>query len=169
MSAGTRALLAGAVAATALVGAPAAAVPPAAHARLNTSTPAAGAVVAQAPAAVVLTFNRDIAPPATVAVTAPSGDRVGTGDPVVRGKVVSAPIAAREQGSYTVAFRAVSVDGHPITGRFVFSVGHRSTPYATPKQVDEDGAGWLLPAGVGTGAAAVGVGLWVWRRRRAVS
>jgi methionine-rich copper-binding protein CopC len=147
---------------TVLSGSPAGAVPPPTHARLNGSTPAAGSVLPQAPTAVVLSFNRDIAPPATVVVTAPGGDRVGTGEPVVRGHDVSAPVAAQQQGTYSVAFRAVSVDGHPITGRFTFSVGHRSTPAGTGKK-SAGGPGWW-PWAAGAGVV-VGLGFFRWRRR----
>jgi copper transport protein len=169
-----KARVAGALAALAasMVGAPAAAVPPVGavppvtHARLHASTPAADAILAQAPAEVVLTFNRNIAPPASVAVTAPSGTRVGAGEPAVAGKVVTAPIAAPEQGTYTVGYRAVSVDGHPITGSFTFSIGHRSTPYAAKKrQRAEETTDWVLPA-AGGGLVALGVGFWSWRRIR---
>jgi methionine-rich copper-binding protein CopC len=152
----------------ALAGASSGAVPPAAHARLNGSVPVADSLVPQAPAAVVLSFNRDIAPPATVVVTAPDGSRAGAGDPSVRGRDVSAPIGGEQEGTYVVAFRAVSVDGHPITGRFTFSVGHRSTP-PTPARPPGDGRPWWpWAAGLG-GLVVVGAGLLRWRRGRARS
>lgn len=155
-----------AVLVAALAPAAAGAVPAPAHARLNGSDPAAGSVVARAPSAVALTFNRDIAPPATVVVTAPDGDRVGAGEPAVQGREVSAPIAAQREGTYAVAFRAVSVDGHPITGRFTFSVGHRSAP---PTATSSGGghAPWRWAAGL-CALAVFGVGLLTWRRRRTV-
>jgi methionine-rich copper-binding protein CopC len=149
---------------TVLIGSAAGAVPLPTHARLHGSTPAPGSVLPQAPAAVVLSFNRDIAPPATVVVTAPDGDRAGTGDPVVHGHDVSAPVAAQDKGTYAVAFRAVSVDGHPITGRFTFSVGHRTTPPGTGKEAAGGPGWWPWVAGLGAGAA-VGLGLFRWRRR----
>jgi methionine-rich copper-binding protein CopC len=145
---------------------PAAAVPPVTHARLNGSTPAPGALLPQAPAAVALDFNRDIAPPASVAVTSPSGRRVGAGDPVVQGRVVTAPVAPREEGTYTVGYRAVSVDGHPITGRFTFSVGHRGPAYDPRATRAERRPGWLVTAVVGGSGAAVLLGLWLRRRVR---
>jgi methionine-rich copper-binding protein CopC len=145
---------------------PAAAVPPVTHARLNGSTPAPGALLPQAPASVVLTFNRDIAPPASVAVTSPAGRRVAAGEPVVQGRLVTAPVAAREEGTYTVGYRAVSVDGHPITGRFTFSVGHRGPAYDPRAARAEARPGRLLPAVVGGSGAAVLLGLWLRRRTR---
>ena len=148
---------------------PAAAVPPALHARLNTSAPVDGELLVRAPEAVVLTFNRDIAPPASVAVTSPSGRRAVAAEPSVAGPVVTVPIATREQGTFTVGFRAVSVDGHPITGRLTFSVGHRSTPYADradARDTSEGLPGWTLPV-TGAGLTVVAVGGWWWRRRRA--
>jgi methionine-rich copper-binding protein CopC len=145
---------------------PAAAVPPTLHARLNTSVPVDGELLGRAPEAVVLTFNRDIAPPASVAVTSPTGKRAVAAEPVVAGPVVTVPVATREQGTFTVGFRAVSVDGHPITGRLTFSVGKRSAPYAdrTGVRAPTDGLpGWTLPATVAGLAAVAG---WWWRRRR---
>jgi methionine-rich copper-binding protein CopC len=144
---------------------PAAAVPPVLHARLNASVPADGALLARAPAAVVLTFNRDIAPPASVAVTSPTGKRALVGEPRVEGAVVTAPISTGEQGTFTVGFRAVSVDGHPITGRLTFSVGHAGAPYDPAARHSSDGLpGWTLPV-TAAGLAVITAGLW-WRRRR---
>lgn len=137
---------------------PASAAPAPMHARLYTSSPAAGSLEAQPPAAVTLTFTREIAPPASVAVTSPSGRRVGTGAPAVAGRVVTAPVAPREQGTYTVAYQAVDVDGHPMTGRFTFSVGHHSAPYAPPKDDAGGRAAWVVPA-AGAGAVLVSGGL----------
>lgn len=161
--------LAAALGLATLLALPAAAVPPTLHARLNTSAPADGEVLARAPEAVVLTFNRDIAPPASVAITSPSGKRAAAAEPEVAGPVVTVPVATREQGTFTVGFRAVSVDGHPITGRVTFSVGHRSAPYAGPARARGDRGvppGWRLPLTVG-GLVAVASGGWWWRRRRA--
>jgi methionine-rich copper-binding protein CopC len=146
---------------------PAAAVPPVTHARLNGSDPAPSTLLPQAPDAVVLDFNRDIAPPASVAVTSPSGHRVGAGDPVVQGRVVTAPVAPREEGTYTVGYRAVSVDGHPITGRFTFSVGHHGPAYDPRARQPDHRPGRWVPAVVGGSTAAVLLGLWLRRRVRA--
>ena len=160
----TRIAVAGLTVAAGLLGAvPAAAVPPVTHARMNSSTPAPDALLAEPPAAVELTFNRDIAPPASVAVTSPSGRRVGSGEPVVAGAVVAAPIAAKERGTYIVGFRAVSVDGHPITGRFTFSVGHRGPAY-TARSDPPGRPSWVVPVTVS--GAGVLVLLGAWRRAR---
>lgn len=138
--------------------------PPVTHARLKTSNPVEGSVLAQAPAAVVLTFNRDIAPPAAVAVTSPDGSPAGSGEPAVRGAEVSLPVSATHGGTYTVGYRVVSVDGHTIEGSYRFSVGHVSEPRYAP--VSEDSPGWVLPvASAGVllaGAGGIGIG---WRRR----
>jgi hypothetical protein len=64
-----------------------------------------------------------------------------------------------------VAFRAVSVDGHPITGRFAFSVGHRSEPPTPATAADDRAAWWPWAAALGAVVVAVAsVGLH--RRRR---
>ena len=100
-------------------------------------------------------------------MTSPAGRRVGAGEPVVRGRLVTAPVAPREEGTYTVGYRAVSVDGHPITGRFTFSVGHRGPAYDPRVTRAERRPGWLVPAVVGGSGAAVLLGLWLRRRVRA--
>lgn len=142
-------------------------VPPVAHARLKASNPVAGSVLAQAPAAVVLTFSREISAPAAVAVTSPDGSRAGSGEAVVRGAEVSLPVTAAKEGTYTVGYRVVTVDGHTIAGSYQFSVGHVSAPRQAP--ASEDRSGWVMPVASAGVLLAVGAGGWWWRRRRTSS
>lgn len=142
-------------------------VPPSTHARLKASNPVEGSVLAQAPAAVVLTFSRDIAPPAAVAVTSPDGSAAASGEPAVRGAEVSLPVAAAKEGTYTVGYRVVSVDGHTIEGSYQFSVGHVSAVKKPPAA--DEGSTWVLPVAAAGALLAVGAGGWWWRRRRAPS
>jgi methionine-rich copper-binding protein CopC len=139
-----------------------AAIPVPGHARLLSSSPAADAVLPEAPTAVVLGFTRDIAPPATVVLTGPGGGRLETPEPTVDGPTVSTPVVARERGSYRVAYRAVSVDGHPIAGSFVFSVGHRSTLPARTTSAGWPWVRWVVP---GVAAVVVAGAVVGWRRR----
>jgi methionine-rich copper-binding protein CopC len=139
-------------------------VPPATHARLKASNPVEDSVLAQAPASVVLTFSRDVSAPAAVAVTSPSGDPVGSGEPVVLGTEVSLPVTAAEEGTYTVGYRVVTVDGHTIEGSYQFSVGHVSATKDAP--ATDDGSGWVLPVASAGALLVIGAGAWRWRRRR---
>lgn len=99
------------------------AVPASAHDTLEGSDPADGATVATVPASVTLTFNEEVqnfSP--VIQVTGPDGANWADGDPTVAGVDVSVPIkAGAPAGAYTVAYRIVSSDGHPVTGELAFT------------------------------------------------
>ena len=91
------------------------------HASLVSSSPADGAQIATAPATVELTFSEDV-DSGFVGVTAPDGSTVKTSEPSIDGATLSADLAASEQhGRYTVAYRIVSADGHPVSGEITFT------------------------------------------------
>ncbi len=95
--------------------------PAAAHASLVRTDPAAGATIATAPTEVSLTFSENVGT-GYVAVTAPSGERVQTSNVRTVDGVLSAEVApSEERGRYTVAYRVVSADGHPVSGEFTFT------------------------------------------------
>ncbi|MFJ1756617.1 FixH family protein [Kitasatospora sp. NPDC088134] len=99
-----------------------------AHATLERTDPAQGSVVATAPAAVTLTFSEGVSLAAdSVRVLDPQGNAVDDGRPEhVDGKAATARVTLRQgiaNGTYTVAWRAVSEDSHPVGGAFTFSVG----------------------------------------------
>lgn len=99
-----------------------------AHATLEGTDPARGSVVATAPAAVTLTFSEGVSLAAdSVRVLDPQGKAVDDGKPEhVDGKAATARVALRSglgNGTYTVAWRAVSEDSHPVGGAFTFSIG----------------------------------------------
>jgi methionine-rich copper-binding protein CopC len=112
------------------------AAPASAHDSLTGASPADGATLTSAPEQVVLTFSAEVKDLGlTVLVTSPDGRRVGEGPARVEGTDVIAPLVAlTEPGRYTVAYRVVSSDGHPIQGRtsFVLDVEAPSAPSATP-------------------------------------
>ncbi len=64
--------------------------------------------------------------PAYVIVTAPDGSSVASGTPRVDGVLVRQGLTEGPDGAYTMAFRAVSEDGHPVTGEITFTVGTAS-------------------------------------------
>ncbi|WP_455551038.1 copper resistance CopC/CopD family protein [Kitasatospora cineracea] len=99
-----------------------------AHATLEGTDPARGSVVAAAPGAVTLTFSEGVSLAAdSVRVLDPQGKAVDDGKPEhVDGKSATARVALRSglgNGTYTVAWRAVSEDSHPVGGAFTFSIG----------------------------------------------
>lgn len=113
------ALLLAAALALACVVAPA---PAFAHAALLESDPAQGAQLDEAPQEVSFSFNEDIQQPAYIVVTA-AGKRVEQGSPRIDGGTVTQRVAADAgSGRWTMAYRVVSTDGHPITGEIAFSV-----------------------------------------------
>lgn len=137
-----RRLLAAVVLVGTLVGALLAGAGPAeAHAALITSNPKDGAVVPSAPKEVALTFSEQIAMgDDSIRVLEPSGKRadtdevrdLGTGGTVTYGVSLHAGLP---DGTYTVAWQAVSADSHPVAGAFTFSIGAPSkTTVALPDQ-----------------------------------
>jgi methionine-rich copper-binding protein CopC len=94
-----------------------------AHAALLSMSPAAGSTVTKAPARVVLTFNEAISTSfATVTVTGQDGSSVSSGRPLVSGTTVTQKLTDVGSGRYTVAFRVVSEDGHPVSDKATFTV-----------------------------------------------
>ncbi|MBH1934759.1 copper resistance protein CopC/CopD [Streptomyces sp. AV19] len=99
-----------------------------AHAALTATDPRQGSVVPTAPARIELTFSEGVLLGAdSVRVLDPKGTRVDAGKPVhTDGRSETAAVALRPgiaDGTYTVAWQAVSADSHPVAGAFTFSVG----------------------------------------------
>jgi len=93
-----------------------------AHAVPVSSTPAPGARLGAAPAAVVIVFDEPLEPGLSgTTVMDPTGRRfTGT----VSGKTIRVPLSTNAPGVYQVDWKTVSVvDGHTITGAFRFGVG----------------------------------------------
>ncbi|WP_432149386.1 copper resistance CopC/CopD family protein [Streptomyces sp. bgisy029] len=130
--------------------------PASAHAALTGSDPRDGAVVATAPKEVTLTFSEAIAVgDGSIRVLDPSSKRVDTGaEPkdLSDGSTVRYGVELHSglpEGTYTVAWQAISADSHPISGAFTFSIGAPSeTTVALPSE--EVGGG---PVGVVYGIA----------------
>ncbi|MDO5618632.1 copper resistance CopC family protein [Kocuria sp.] len=123
--------LAAAVATAGLVALPG---PVWAHDTLVSSNPGDGARVTQAPTEVELTYSADLLDVGTqVRVTDSQGADVTDGEPQVSGTTVTQDItpAQTEDESYTVVWRVVSSDGHPIEGTFSYDVGAGSTGEGT--------------------------------------
>ncbi|MEV7556394.1 copper resistance protein CopC [Streptomyces sp. NPDC089795] len=132
-----------------------AASPATAHAALTASDPKDGAVVATAPAQVTLSFSEQVAMgDDSIRVLDPQGKRVDTGElrDMCSGSIVrygTALHAGLPNGTYTVAWQAVSADSHPISGAFTFSIG---APSATDVSLPTTRAGGG-PVGIAYGIA----------------
>jgi methionine-rich copper-binding protein CopC len=183
------------VAATLLLGV-AGAVPAQAHDRIISSDPADGAQLATAPAALTMTFSTEpLAVEPQVVVTGSAGAVVAQGSPTIEGTSATFPWPAELTGdTYTVAWRVVSSDGHPIEGTFSFAVAAapepapttaseepaavtpsatedtttEATTSAVPEEAEDEGRS-IAPLLVGIGvlaAAAVVVAVLIVRRRQ---
>ncbi|MFB9689252.1 copper resistance CopC family protein [Amycolatopsis plumensis] len=150
-----------------LLGAPAAA----AHSVLVSSSPAADASLATAPAEVVLEFNELVENRFTeLAVLGPDGTSHWEAGPAsVVDARVSAPLRPLgPAGAYTVRYRVTSADGHPVSGTVPFRLTVAGPGAAVPAvaavaRPDGDGPVPLWPWITG-GAVLLGTGFAVARR-----
>ncbi|MGW5000688.1 copper resistance CopC family protein [Streptomyces hydrogenans] len=123
--------------------------PAAAHTELNGSDPANGAVLDAVPRTVTLTFSDPMsATYAQLAVTGPDGAALGDGAPAVAGREVTLSLkAARTAGRYTVGYRVVSADGHPVSGTSAFTLRPaRTTPSSAITPASPEGTTPPAPA-----------------------
>ncbi|MFI8947888.1 copper resistance protein CopC [Streptomyces sp. NPDC053750] len=112
--------------------------PASAHAALRSTDPGDKAVLQRAPGHVTLTFTESVGlRDDSFRVLDPGGHRVPTGEAGrADGRSDTARVALPDElaeGTYTVAWRVVSADSHPVSGAFTFSVGKAS---ATAAPVD---------------------------------
>ncbi|MFD4766971.1 copper resistance CopC/CopD family protein [Streptomyces niveus] len=119
-----------------------------AHAALTGSDPKDGAVVDVAPREVTLTFSEQIAMgDDSIRVLDPSSKRVDVAkmQDLSQGGTVRYAVGLKPglpDGTYTVAWQAVSADSHPVSGAFTFSVGAPSATTATVP--DQEAGGGLV-------------------------
>lgn len=93
-----------------------------AHAVLQSTVPADGALVMQAPDVAHLTFNEGVRP-LVIRLVAPDGTEADLTAEVPAGAALAVPLPGLGQGTHVLSWRVASDDGHPIAGALVFSVG----------------------------------------------
>ncbi|WAX79003.1 copper resistance CopC/CopD family protein [Streptomyces sp. KMM 9044] len=109
-----------------------------AHAALRGADPEDGSVVRSAPRHVTLTFTESVALlDDSFRIYSPDNHRVPLGEPEHadgRSDTARAGLPdGLDDGTYTVAWRVVSADSHPVSGAFTFSIGEPSpTAAAVP-------------------------------------
>ncbi|MEU8265321.1 copper resistance CopC family protein [Micromonospora sp. NPDC048999] len=155
--------------------------PAAAHNALRAATPAQDARLATPPTQITLEFLQNLSPTfTTIVLTDASQRKIPTGEPVVAGAAgmvtINQPLA---NGSYTVAYRVVSADGHPVQGSYSFTVADPTASTAPDEPASDasdasshrsDGPRPMLLAAGGIAVVAViAAGAVVARRRRSVS
>jgi copper resistance protein C len=114
----------------AVLGVLATATPAQAHTTLTSSDPAKGATVTS-PARIRLTFADPVRFPGVVVMDAHGGHHE-SGKPQAMDNHVTQQVAGvLPPGGYTVGWRAVSPDGHPVTGEYKFTVKAGATAAAS--------------------------------------
>jgi methionine-rich copper-binding protein CopC len=94
-----------------------------AHAELVASEPAPGATVPAGLRTLTLTFNEPVAEGSQVVVYAEQFQPVAGVHTLAAGPVLTASLdSGLGQGLYTVQWRAVGTDGHPVEGSYQFAV-----------------------------------------------
>ncbi|MCL8014549.1 copper resistance protein CopC [Streptomyces sp. AS02] len=109
--------------------------PASAHAALRSTDPEDGSLLKSAPRHLTLSFTESVGLlEDSFRVLDPDGRRLRTGEPEHSpdgGDTARVTLPAKlAQGTYTVAWRVVSADSHPVSGAFTFSVGKRSLALA---------------------------------------
>jgi methionine-rich copper-binding protein CopC len=148
-------------------------LPAYAHAALVGTDPRDGASLERLPDAVGLEFSEPVTR-SEVVLTAPDGTRMPL-DVGARDREVTATVGpgadVDQRGTWTIAYRVVSVDGHPIAGTSTFSTTTGRAVAQAP--VDDDADQTFLHRhadhlwwAVGGGLVAVALILWPLLRRR---
>ena len=114
------------------------------HADLVSSDPSAGQILESMPKTVTLEFAENILivdaseDANQILVSNESGERIDDGQVVVAGANVSTQVdQSAANGKYSVVYRVVSADGHPIEGSFSFGVGEESSNAISPAPAGE--------------------------------
>src|SRR5262249_25506681 len=126
-----------------------------AHASLMQAVPPDGAILAESPRQLRLTFNEPIAP-TVVQIIGPNGDVI---TPLVAAEnaVLTVTPPALRQGTHTLSWRVVSADGHPVGGALVFSVGAPSAAPPEPTVVGDP----LVADALWAAKVAIYIGLFI--------
>lgn len=164
--------------------------PVSAHTALRKSTPAKNAEVDSLPE-ISLVFTEDINPKVVkVQLRDANGGQHEAGSPKVAGDTVTQPVSGGlTAGRYSIVYRVISADGHPVQGEVPFTFvgdlarpappqnaagGTAPPPNPTPASAaDPDDSkksggskNWLVVAGVLIAVLAAGGGVYLLRARR---
>lgn len=130
-----------------------AAGPAQAHDSLLSTEPVDGATLSSMPAAIVLHFAEPAQRLGTAVVVLGSDGNVASGRPVIVASELRQPVTAGSPpGRYTVNWRVVSDDGHPVQGSFRFTT---TTPTVSPGASSTSSSPTTVPSpALGASAAA---------------
>lgn len=129
--------------------------PAAAHNSLKATTPAKDAELDAAPTEITLEFLQRLDPAFTTIILSDAAEqKVPTSEPVVTGTKGTIGIEGTlANGTYTVAYRVVSADGHPVQGSYAFTV---ADPAGTEAPVPSPPATTPTEPALASPAAATG-------------
>jgi len=148
-----------------------------AHAFLVKSSPAAGQRVLAGPAVLRLDFSEPvILAGSRVSIKTGGGPVINTGalQRSVDRTALSVQLPRLGEGTYQVTWQALSEDGHPSTGDFVFGIGVAAvlpavtSGAATPTDWPEALATWVVIGGLALLLGTVVSRRWVWNEARTV-
>lgn len=144
------------------------ALPASAHTELVSSSPAQGERLDEPPATVELRFSEEVvAELAQVDVRSPDGHPVTTARPALSpdGALVTGVRGTGADGTWSVSYRAVSLDGHAVSGDVEFQVGaggasavDSPTPVAGAPAADRGAVWWVVVAVAAGLLVLLGVG-----------
>lgn len=148
-----------------------------AHSALKSSIPASGEEIDAIPSLISITFNEDLISIEgeevnTLKLQGSDGSLYELSVPTISGAVLSAQLADGQYpaGDYVLTYRAVSADGHPITGEITFTSASAtiiesspSTPVTTSAPVEPDNSSSVYPI-IGL-AIALATLISIWRKR----
>ncbi|MFJ9739296.1 copper resistance CopC/CopD family protein [Streptomyces sp. NPDC101166] len=146
--------------------------PASAHAALRSTDPADGSVLKSSPAGITLTFTESVSLlDDSFRVLDPDNQRVDTGEARhADGRSETAQVPLTEKlgtGTFTVAWRVVSADSHPVSGAFTFSVGRPSptTAVLSAGPTEDPATSGLFKIGrylaYGAATLVIGIGVFV--------
>lgn len=151
-----------------------------AHVELTGTSPADGAVVDGPVTEVTLTFSAPVKQEfSTVTVHDSAGQSYEIGTSQGVDSTVTQPVRELSPGSFTVTWRTVALDGHPLQGQFRFEVAGATAAVTqpAPERTDHEVAAvtapaesgpsvwaWLTWLGAALLAAAVATVTWPWLR-----
>jgi methionine-rich copper-binding protein CopC len=130
------------------------------------TNPGSGDLVYESPPTVDIVINSDVSErSATVALTDPSGQVVRLGPVLVDKARISASVPRlTSPGAYQVTYRVTTLDGHPVSASYTFTLSTSRAPTLVDWVV-----GILQGAIPAAAVIAAGVVFWRWRSRRRAS
>jgi methionine-rich copper-binding protein CopC len=133
-----------------------------AHDKLVSTQPAGDSSITTGPPEIRLTFDKPVQTGFTeVEVTGPGSTYWAAGPPSVNGDTVTAPLRPLgPAGRYTIQYRIVSADGHPVSGQAGFTLAEAGS--GAPAAGPVGPRSLSVTAAPTSAASAGGFPFWLW-------